>query len=528
MTRFMIAWLLMASCVLASAAGVEPEAKRITLALTVEPPSLDTSHTEDTTSGFILRFIGEGLVNIDRRGRPVPAVAVRWRVTDQDATFWLRPDARWSDGKPVTAHDFVYAWRRLVNPATGGAGSTFFAYVIKNAEDILAGKKPVDSLGVNAIDDHTLHVTLSRPVPYLLNVLSGTAYWPLRQDFVEAQKGRYAADAANMISNGPFKLVSWTHNASLVMKKNDLYWDSKDIKLNEVDVGYITSDTRSLFNLYKSGDIAALALDQNILDDAQRAGERIRKAPTNCVAWLDLNVRPGHPTSNLKVREALRAAFDRGNYVNNIVSLPGSREVNSVFTRYIKGDNGQPFETEYPAPEIRFDIPKAKQLLNEALVEMGLDKLPPIILLANETRQIEAEYIQQQLMSALGIEVRVDKQTFKQAIAKMNSGDFDVARQGFCSGSLQDPVFFAGIFDSKSAFNNGGWANAEYDRLMQVTHSTSDQKVRMQAFDRMQHLLYDEVPVIPIYENSNVYVQDRRVGGLVRFPTQDFSRGYIR
>ena len=251
MNRLAVLVILLSWSLVAAAIGVDPAAKSITISLTVEPPSLDSSHTEDTTSGFILNLTNEALVRIGPHGRVVPGVADRWKLGEKDATFYLRPNAKWADGKPVTAHDFVFAWRRLVNPRTGAAGSTFFAHLLKNGHDILAGKKPMDSLGVEAIDDHTLHVELSQPAPYLLTVLTGTAYMPLRKDFVEAQGGQYASGAKHLLSNGPFRMVSWIHNGSMVLVKNDQYWDAKDIRLNEIRVGYITADTRSLFNLYK-------------------------------------------------------------------------------------------------------------------------------------------------------------------------------------------------------------------------------------------------------------------------------------
>jgi oligopeptide transport system substrate-binding protein len=152
--------------------------------------------------------LNEGLVSVGKRGVIVPGVAESWELGVNQAIFHLRKNAKWADGSIVKAGDFVYAWRRLVDPKTGASGSTFFVYVLKNAEAILAGTKPPASLGVEAIDDFTLKVTLSRPVPYLLTVLSGTAYMPLNKRFVDAQEGRLGADAENLLSNGPFKMDS--------------------------------------------------------------------------------------------------------------------------------------------------------------------------------------------------------------------------------------------------------------------------------------------------------------------------------
>ncbi len=505
--------------------GIDSENSRIALSLAVEPPNLDSSLSTDTTSSLILGLITEGLVVTNRRGGVDPGIADHWETNGLETTFWLR-DAVWSDGKPVTAHDFVYAFRRLVNPATGASGSTFFAYILKNAVAIMAGKKPVDSLGVEAVDNKTLKVTLSRPAPYFLTVLSSTAYRPLREDFVTAQSGQHGSDPEHLLFNGPFVLETWIHSASLRLRKNQKYWDTENVHLNELDFGYITSDTRALLNLYKSEELAALRLNEDILADTLEYGLRVQKAPTNCLNWIMLNLSPDKPTSNLKLRRAIRLALDRDTYANTIVGLPGTRIINSVFTHRMRGVK-ESFQKEYPAQPIEYNLQKARQLLAEAKKDLGIDQFPPLVMLINETRQIEAEFVQSQLINTLGLNVRVDKQTFKQSLVKFRNGDFDLARSGFCGGTLQDPVFFAGIFTSDSPFNDMKFQNQRYDELMEITHSSADQKIRMQAFSEMQNILYDQVPIIPTIESAWVYVQDRQLRGLVRYPTVDFSHSRI-
>jgi oligopeptide transport system substrate-binding protein len=509
-----------------SAVGVDISARTITISLQSEPPNLDSSLSQDTTSGLIIGLTNEGLVRIGPRGEIVPAVAESWELSETEAIFHLRDSAMWQDGKTVRAQDFVYSWRRLVDPKTAAAGSTFFTYTLANAQAILAGKLPKEALGVTAVDDKTLKVSLSHPVPYLLTIMAGTAYLPLRQDFVEAQGGRFGADAENLLSNGPFIMDEWTHNSSIKLRKSPTFWKQSSIQFSGIEVGYITSDVRSLLNVYKSHELAALRLSEEILGDAMNSGLKIKKAPTNCLAWLYLNLEPGRVTANKKIRQAIRLGFDRDRYVNNVVGLPGTRKIDSIFTNRIKGVKSN-FQREQPAPPIEFDVAKGKALLEEARQEMGVAKIPPIVLLANESRQIEAEFIQAQLGSALGLEIRVDKQTFKQAIAKMYAHDFDLARAGFCSGAIRDPVFFAGIFVSGGPFNNIAYSSARYDELMSVTHNTADQVIRIDAFGKMQQLLYDDIPIIPTHESSYVYLQDDRVSGLARYPAVNFSRGYI-
>ncbi|MGK0462579.1 MAG: oligopeptide transport system substrate-binding protein [Candidatus Azotimanducaceae bacterium] len=521
----LVSILLFLPTLYAQAKGVDAEGKKITLALQSEPPSLDSSLSNDTTSSLILALTNEGLVSLDRRGKIIPGMAERWEQDGLDVTFHLR-EALWSDGSPVTAHDFEYAFKRLVDPTTGAGGSTFFAYILENAEAILQGEKAVETLGAEAVDDRTLKIRLSRPAPYYLSILSGSVWRPLRQDFVEAQDGRYGADAENLLSNGPFVMTDWVNSSSLELKRNPTYWDTANVHLNEIDFGYITSDTRSLLNLYKSGDLAAIRLNEEILKDALNSGMRVQRAPTNCLSWIMMNMRPERPTSHIKVRQAIRYALDRDRYGNVIVGLPGTRVVSSIFTSRMQAVNGS-FQEEFPAPEIEYNLQKGRALIAEAKAEMGIEKLPPIVMLINETRQIEAEFVQSQLMNGLGLDVRVDKQTFKQSLVKFRNGEFDIARSGFCGGTLLDPVFFAGIFTSNSPYNDMAFHHDRYNELMNITHYSADQSVRMQAFDEMQHILYDEVPIIPTIESSWVYVQNRALKGMLRYPTVDFSHARI-
>lgn len=509
----------------ASGKGVDLENNSITFSLRQEPPNLDSTLSEDTTSSKVLRMVNEGLVGVDQRGRIKPAVAKSWDVDVMQVTFHLRDNARWSNGETVTAHDFVYSWRRLVNPETAARGSALFAYLIRNAAEIMAGDLPPEALGVEALDDFTFRVTLSQPAAYFLYIASGVSYYPLNQKFVEAQGDEHAADADNLLSNGPFKMENWIHNASITFSRNPYYWNKEAVGLDAMDVGYITADTRSLLNLYKSGDIAELELEEEILKEAVQNNLRIRKSPLNCIAWVWLNTREGRATSDRRIREAIRLALDRDAYVNKIVALPGTEKIDSPFTRQLRGVKGS-FQREFPAPEIENDVTRAKAILEEVKKEKG--ELPPIVLLANETRQIEAEFIQGQLITKLGLDVKVDKQTFKQAIEKQRIGDFDLARVGFCGGSLTDPIAYASSFESTGPFNDGGYVSAEYDRLLNETRTTVDQAKRMAAFDQMQKLLFQDIPMIPTHQYTLVYVQDDRIAGLQRYPLEDFSKGYIR
>jgi ABC-type oligopeptide transport system substrate-binding subunit len=223
---------------------------------------------------------------------------------------------------------------------------------------------------------------------------------------------------------------------------------------------------------------------------------RIRKAQSNCASWFLINFDPDRPTSNINFRRAISLAIDRDAFVNDIIGMPGTTRIDGVFPSGVLGQN-QSFQKEFP----------------------------PLNILTNETGLLQAEFMQGQLMNALGLEVRIEAQTFKQWVVKVMAGDFDISRDGYCSGGMTDPVFWAGIFESTSSWNTFGLHNARYDELMALTHNSGNQTERMTAFSEMQKILNDDVVVIPNHKMAIVYVQDKRLKKLSRYPKLDFSRG---
>jgi oligopeptide transport system substrate-binding protein len=507
--------------------SVFPDEGRIIMSLETEPPNLDSSLSSDTTSARILRMTNEGLVRNDRRGRIIPAVAESWDQTPTSITFYLREDAKWSNGDPVSAHDFVYAARRLVDPATGATGSQFLVETFKNAEAIIAGKMPPESMGFRAIDDRTLLVELSRPAPFAIYLLNDTSFFPLQQSFVEAQGDKYAANPDHLMANGPFIIEKWVHGASLEVKKNPQYWNADAVKLEEVDFNYITSDVRARFNLFKSDQLAALELDEQVLKDAVQTDHRIQKAPQNCLMYIDLNQAADRPLNNLNLRKAIRLGLDRDSFVNNIVGMPGVVPLASIYTTAMTLGEGR-FIRQYPVPQLGYDPEEARRLVALAKEELGVDEIPPIVLLTREQRALHAEFIQSQLNTTLGLNVRVDIQTFKQYLVKLNDSEYDLTSSGFCVGSFRDPIVLANLFESNSPFNRNGFSSKRYDELIQLTHTTVDPKVRGEAFDEIQQIVFDQVVVIPTHQLSTVFVQHPQLAGIRRYPTMYFADGYLR
>lgn len=509
--------------------AVDPATGTITLALSTEPPQLDSTRATDMVSGQILGHVMEGLVRYDEFNRIVPGVAERWEIGESEAVFHLRGDGRWSDGSPVTAHDFVFAWRKAVEPATASEYA-FILYPIKNARAVNEGELPVTAFGATAVDDHTLAVRLERPIGYFDKLVAFPTYYPIKQDFYEGRDGRYGADAADLLYNGPFVIERWVHGAQLRMSRNDAYWDRDRIRLNAIDYAYITSDVNATLNLYKDGKVAIAGLDAETLHDALEQRWKLERFNDGSVFFIEFNHRPSRLTSNRNLRKAIQFVVDPAELVYKVIKLPGNTPGESLFPVWLKGVDGY-FRQEYPAPEHRVDFARAHEYLDRAKRELGLDPLPPLIFLSgdNPAANKQSEYFQEVFASRLGIEVKIDRQIFKQRLAKMTAGEFDMVLAGW-GPDYADPLTFGDLFASWNKNNRGAYVSPELDGWVEVAQSSLVPEERMRAFDEIQKIIYDDAVILPNYERGSVFVRNPRLKGVVRRAVgtdPDYTGAYI-
>ncbi len=495
------------------AAAVNSQKQSITLSLATEPPSLDSMLATDQISSFLLSHLMEGLVQYDEQGNLTAAIAKRWQVREDGATFWLREDARWSDGKAVSAHNFVYAWRRALS-AEVASQYAFILFPIKNAEAINRGELPVSALGVKAVGDYRLEVEFERPCPYFDKLTAFMTYYPAREDVVSRWGRAHAADADKMVFNGPFTLAKWVHGAHLQLIKNPRYWNSKSIRLQEINLPYITSDPSAQYNLYKDNRIALTALDADTLSDALSRGYEAKLFDFGTLFFLELNHRPERATHNLALRRAIQSVLEPSLLVYKVLGLPGIKPAYSLFPSGMRAAGGI-FSEQYPPPVVDYNLDKAKAYLAQARRE--LEQIKPLTLLVGDSPRAvnEAEYYQYVLKQALGIETRLDQQTFKQRIAKMRRGDFDIAAAGW-GPDFDDPITFGDLFASWNDNNRGRFESQRYDEWVAQAQSSSDAGTRLKAFDQMQQIISDEVVIIPTYENVGLYVQHPQLQGVRR------------
>ena len=509
--------------------AINEERNSITIALSEEPPQLDSTRSTDASSFVVLAHTMEGLIAYDQNDQLTPGVAERWEIRDDGATFWIREEAIWSDGQPVTAHDFEFAWKRVLDPDTA-AQYAFILYPIKNAEAVNQGDLPKEMLGVRAVTDLVLEVDFERPTPYFDKLVAFNTYFPLREDFFESTNGRYGADAEMLLSNGPYILTEWIHGASMVWKKNPYYWNSEKGLLDEIVTAYITNDANANLNLFKDGQIVQTGLTAPMLPTAMEQRWQIDRFMDGTLFFLEFNHRESRITDNLHFRKALYFAQDPSELVYKVLKEASYLPAESLFPIWIQGLQGA-FRKEYPLPKHSLDLEKAREYLDLARQELGLEDFPPIILLTGDSSLslLAAEYYQELYKKNLGLELRIDAQIFKQRLAKMTSGDFDIVMAGW-GPDYFDALTFGDLFASWNLNNRGRYQSEEMDNLVRTAQSELDPQKRMDAFGSIQELIYSDVVIIPMYERGVSFVVDPRLKGFKRRsvgPQVDYNYAYI-
>ncbi len=513
-----------------AAEGIDPATGTITLVLSEEPPQLNSTLATDQVSGMILGHLMEGLLRYDEHNQLAPGVAERWDIGEQDATFWLREDARWSDGEPVRAQDFVFAWQTALDPANASEYA-FILFPVKNAEAINNGELPVDALGVEALDDRTLKVRLERPVAYFDKLVAFATYFPIREAFYKATAGRYGADADTMVYNGPFALTRWIHGAHVRMEKNPYYWNRDRIQIEVIDFPYVTTDPNASLNLFKDQKVAYTGLIEENLNEALEQRWHLHRFMDGSVFFMEFNHREGRPTATYHLRKAMQLALDPAELVYKVVKLPGYLPAESIFPIWLKGVEGT-LRQEYPPPKVEMNLQEAQRHLALAKKQLGVSELQPLVLLSgdNPLSNKQSEYYQATLKKRLGLDIRIDKQIFKQRLAKMTSGDFDMVLAGW-GPDFDDPLTFADLFASWNLNNRGRYANPELDAQVSIAQNSMDPRTRMDAFGEIQRILIEDAAVLMNYERGVVYVTDPRLNGLVRRavgPDPDFTHVHIQ
>lgn len=483
-----------------------------------EPTTIDPAKNSAVDGATLINHAFEGLMKLDEDNKIVEAQAAKYEVNKDETvyTFTLREGIKWSDGKPVKAEDFVYAWQRLVDPKTG-ADYNYMIDMVKNANEIMAGKKKPKELGIKALDEKTVEVTLTNPTPYFLEVCAFPATFPVRKDIVEANADTWSTDPKTYIGNGPYVLKSWEHQSKMTYVKNENYYDLK--KLGPDTINFVLmEDKNTMLSAYKNNEILfADDLPSEEIDAMKDKGLVIEKQLGTY--FLSINVKK-EGLDNVKVREALSLALDR-DYIVEKVAKGGQIPADSfVATGLTDADGKTEFHENakkwYDAKDYKGNVEKAKKLLKEAGYENGKG-LPSIELMCNPGHEPIMEAVQNMWKENLGVNVTISSQDWNVFLETRKEGDFQVARDGWL-GDYNDPVSFIDMWVTDGGNNNAQWSNKEYDKIVSEIKSTTDAKERYAKMHEAEDILAKDMPIVPIYFYTDLYLISDKLEGMYTSP----------
>lgn len=475
----------------------------------VEPETLDPAQITGQAEGRLANALFEGLMRYNAQGLPEPGVAESYVLSEDGKTytFHLRDSARWSNGDPVTAHDFVKAWRRTLEPETASQYAYQLHY-IRNARPFNEGQlDDFSAVGIQALDDRTLKVELESPTPFFLSLCAFTTLLPVHTPTVEQHPGDWIKPEY-LVGNGAFTLESWRLNDKIRLQKNNYYWDAANVALETIDVLPITNANVAL-NFYLS-DEADLIMDKSLIPvtlvDELLGRPDFHVAPFLGNYFLRFNVTEP-PFDDVRVRQAIGMAIDRELITQRVTGL-GEQPADSLTP---PGAGG--YE---PPPGPRYDPDQARQLLAEAGYPNG-DGFPLVSYLFSEgdiDENIVVE-IKQMLKAELNIEITLHKQEWKVYLGSLSKIDYDIGRSSWV-GDYNDPNTFLDMFVTGGGNNRTGWSNEEYDALIAEAARTLDDTKRHELFRRAETILVsEEAPIAPLYYYVGVQIYDpQELGGI--------------
>lgn len=471
-----------------------------------EIPSMDASLASDSASSTALNNTMEGLYRTGKDQKRMPGIAEDVQKLDDGKKyiFKLRKDAKWSNGEPVTAKDFVYSWKRAVNPDTKATYS-YIMFDIKNAEKIHKKELPADQLGVKAIDDYTLEVELDNPVPYFIDLTVYPVFYPLNENFVKSQGDKFGLEANTTLYNGPFVMSDWKHEQSFQFKKNPSYWDNKTVKIEEINFN-IVKNTSTDVNLYETNSIDRAALTSEFVDKFRKTPEFQTRKEAG-VAYLRFNQNNKY-LSNKNLRKAISMSFDRDNIAKVILNNGAIGAYGFVGKDFAEGPNKKDFRAEN-GNLVETDSKEAKKLWETAKKELGTDKIElEFLSFDNEDAKKIGEFLKGEMEKNLpGLTIKIKQQPFAQKNKLEDSQEYDMAF-GIWGPDFPDPVSYLDMFVTNGSQNKTGYSNPKYDELiLKAKTDTKDLQARWNNLLEVEKILIKEDAVItPIFQKGSAYV----------------------
>lgn len=509
-------------------------AKTISLNAGMEPTGLNTLTSTYSIEFALFKHMYENLVTLDDDDNTAPGAAESWDY-DEDTltyTFHLRKDGVWTNGDPVTAKDFEFAWSQALNPDVA-SDYAYFLYFIKNAEKYFNGEVTWDEVGVKVVDDYTLEVTLEQPTPYALFLFSFGTLAPINQRFYEAVGADlYSTEAQYFCTNGPFALTEWSHNDKIVMQKNDAWHGAADVEVEEIDWKIIT-DANAALSSFLAGDLDMVGLGTGeLIKQAEAAGATIQSYTDGTAFYIYFNNNDQY-LSNVNLRRALFNAIDEQKEIDTV--WQNDNEPMTSFTAPgVSATDGTSFAGkvgELYAPSR--DQEKAKEYLATALSELGctVDDLSAHLSIDcgdSATSIAEASFYQEQWRQVLGIEVTVNSMITKQGSQNRKTGNYVMSVTGW-GPDYNDPNTFLDLWVTDGGNNQTGFSNERYDELIDLASKETDLEKRESYFIECEQIIADQLPIGPAFWRASSYAcSDKIKGGMHRSTFQDINAVYVK
>ena len=483
----------------------------------VEVASMDPQIAVDGTSFETIAAVTEGLYSVDEAGSAILAAAESADESEDGLTYTFKiRDSKWSNGTKVTANDFVFAWRRLVDPKTASEYAFMISIAgIKNADDVLAGTKGVEELGVTAKDDETLVVELSHPVTFFKSLLSFPSFYPVNEEFYTQAGDSFGTSKDTILSNGPYKISSYEPAATTIeLVKNEDYWDADSVKLDGIQ-----------FQVIKEAQQTMLAYQNGDLDVATLAGEQVEQFKNdpefNNVAsgflwYISLNLKvDGLENENL--RKAIALSYDKEAIVNNILKDGSIVADFAVPELLATGPDGKDFR-ETTGTYLSTDKAKALEYYNKAKEELGKEAFTYKLMVEDtEAAQNVAQFIQSEIQTTLpGVTIELEVMPKKNRVERMQSGDFEAVLTRW-GPDYADPMTYLDMWTTDSPNNYGFWSNAEYDAVIQSAKDGElalDPEARWAALQNAEKTVMDQAVILPVYQKGNAVMIKSNVSGV--------------
>lgn len=484
-----------------------------------ELASSDLAKATDTLSFTVLQNTQEGLYRLNSKGTPANALATSTKVTNggKTYTFNLRKDAKWSNGQPVTAKDFVYSWQRTLNPKTASQDA-FYLYQVKNAEAVNKGKQPLSALGIKADGNYKLTVQLTKPVSYFNKLLAWPLFYPLNQKAVDQYGKKYGTSSATTVYNGPFRLTKWSGTSKTwTLAKNKTYWDKKAVHLTKINE-QVTESTTTSYNLYNAKKTDETLLSGQQIKNNKNSKDFVKRLPTGSQR-LDLNQKKVAAFKNADVRKALSLAIDRTQLVNDV--LQDGSIASKGFVPAGMGNNpktGEAFNQEaYVKSGVSYDLKQAKTLLAKGLKQTGDKQLDVSLSVSDtDTSKQTAEFVQSSLEKLPNVKVTIKTVPYVQLITQQNNGNYELTLAGWQS-VFADPINFLDVFESDSSYNTTGWKSTQFDKLLDEAENQDGNKpaTRWTKLVKAEKVLINDQGTIPLYQAAKSQLLRSNVKGIV-------------